>query len=96
LLRKAEGGLSTCCEINHFEKRCENPKDLRENAPSLRHVHEAHKRRGEIEDRVLEGEMEGARYLVADAEWVFFLCLVCVVDEGGEMSTPVMRAAALG
>jgi hypothetical protein len=26
LLRKAEGGLSTCCEINHFEKRCKPAK----------------------------------------------------------------------
>src|SRR5215203_4387716 len=56
LLRKAEGGLSTCCEINHFEKRCENTKDLREDAPGLRQVYEAHKRRGEVEARVLEGE----------------------------------------
>ena len=47
--------------------RPENPKDLREDAPGLRHVHEAHKRRGEIEARVLEGKVRGARYPVMRA-----------------------------
>jgi hypothetical protein len=78
-VRRVEAGMDDG-ELNETT-RSEHPEDLGQHTLRLGYVHEAHKRRHEVEARRLETQVHGAREPVVDAKGMRGLGLVRVADE---------------